>query len=227
MEANRQSRVSGAGSNIRFSDTPDASIVPPMLRRRLNFMGRGCISEMLQHISNDENLPIVFCSRHGDIERTLKVLIDLAKGEPASPMDFSLAVHNAIAGILSIHCNITANISSIATSEGAIVPVLLEAVGLLSESTPKVLCILCDVSLPTMYRTSAEEDEFPFVACFTVTAAGGAPLHLSYEGSAGNAAVNTPLDFLEFLAAGDADSAKAFTTLHNSACWVVRKSSSL
>lgn len=221
VNAMQLSLPASPGSNIRFTDAIDASIVPSMLRRRLNFMGRGCISEMLQHIKSHENLPIVFCSRHGDIERTLHVLIELAKGEPASPTDFSLAVHNAIAGVLSIHCNITANISSIATNQGAVVPVLMEALGLLSEDNPKVLCIICDVSLPALYRDPADEDDHPFVACFTVTASGHADLQLRYEGSEGSKAGpgNTPLDFINFLASGSSQ----FTAVHNSSCWTVLK----
>lgn len=224
VNANRPSRPFSAGSNIRSSDMPDASMVPPLLRRRLNFMGRACISEMLQHLENDANLPIVFCSRHGDIERTLKVLFDLAKGEPASPMDFSLAVHNAIAGVLSIHSRVTANISSIATSAGAVVPTLLEALGLLSASSPKVLCIICDVALPEIYRTPASEGDFPFVACFTVTTGTRDEFCLAYEGPVGAEAVrDTPLDFIDFLASD----ATVFQAVHNAGCWAIRKQSSL
>jgi hypothetical protein len=216
---------------IRFSDVPDASSVPPLLRRRLNFMGRSCVAEMLQHLQAGEDIPIVYCSRHGDIERTLSVLVDLARGEPASPMDFSLAVHNAIAGVLSIHCRITSNISSMATGRGAVVPVLLEAVGMLSAKVPKVLCIICDVALPQIYRTADDADDHPFVACFTVTQAAGTDLRLHYAGAAGtdDCAHDTPLDFIAFLASssgGLASSSGVFNVWHNGGRWAISRSGS-
>jgi hypothetical protein len=214
-------RFARAGNHIRFSDVPDASIVPPLLRRRLNFMGRSCVGEMLQHLEAGEDLPIVFCSRHGDIERTLKVLVDLASGEPASPMDFSLAVHNAIAGVLSIHCHITANISSMASDQGAVVPVLLEAAGLLSDKVPKVLCILCDVALPAIYRTAETGDDHPFVACFTVTRSEQPDLQLRQDAAATQPGGHndTPLDFIDFLSSG----AAVFRVWHNAGCWTVSR----
>ena len=221
VPANPSAPLAREGNHIRFSDVPDASGVPALLRRRLNFMGRSCVGEMLLHLEADANLPIVFCSRHGDIERTLKVLIELAAGEPMSPMDFSLAVHNAIAGVLSIHCGITANISSMASGPGAVVPVLLEAAGLLSEKSPKVLCIICDVALPEIYRTPDEPGGHPFVACFTVTSADHDALQLRYEGAAATAggSDDTPLAFIDFLTSGVA----AFRTVHNAGSWSISR----
>jgi hypothetical protein len=224
VSANHAERFVCDGNAIRFSDTPDASSVPPLLRRRLNFMGRSCVAEMLQHLQAGEDLPIVYCSRHGDIERTLSVLVDLARGEPASPMDFSLAVHNAIAGVLSIHCHITSNISSMAADSGAVVPVLLEAVGMLSEKVPKVLCIICDVALPEIYRTAEDAGDYPFVACFTVTNASGVDdLQLRYSGAAAAKAGSddTPLDFIAFLAS----EAGEFRVGHNAGCWTISRRS--
>jgi len=224
VNANRSARFARDGNQIRFSDVPDASAVPPLLRRRLNFMGRSCIGEMLQHLQANEDIPIVFCSRHGDIERTLKVLVDLASGEPTSPMDFSLAVHNAIAGVLSIHSRITSNISSMAADRGAVVPVLLEAAGLLSASVPKVLCILCDVALPAIYRTADAANDHPFVACFTITNHAPLALQLQYEGVATEIACydDTPLDFIDFLASGSA----TFNVWHNAGSWTVSRQTS-
>lgn len=221
VSANNSERFARDGNHIRFSDLPDASMVPPLLRRRLNFMGRSCVGEMLQHLQASEDLPIVFSSRHGDIERTLKVLVDLASGEPASPMDFSLAVHNAIAGVLSIHCHITSNISSMATGRGAVVPVLLEAVGLLSDKVPKVLCIICDVALPEIYRTADCAGDHPFVACFMVTRSASPALQLRQDGTATEEACrnDTPLDFIDFLTSG----ADVFRVWHNAGCWTVSR----
>ena len=214
-------RPATAVINIRCSDQPDASSVPPLLRRRLNPMGRACISEMLRHLAPRENIPIVFTSRHGDIERTLKVLGGLAREEPASPMDFSLAVHNAIAGVLSIHYGITANISSIAASEGPVVPTLLEALGLLSPSCPRVLCLICDVTLPAIYRKPGDAGSPTYAACFTVAAADNNTLQLVHDHAAASSPPqhDSPLDFIDFLAS----SADTFHIRHNASHWRIHK----
>lgn len=214
-------RPATTGNNIRCSDQPDASSVPPLLRRRLNPMGRACISEMLRHLAPRENIPIVFTSRHGDIERTLKVLTGLAQDQPTSPMDFSLAVHNAIAGVLSIHYGITANISSVAASEGQVVPTLLEALGLLSPSCPRVLCLICDVTLPAIYRKPGDAGSPTFAACFTVATAGSNSLQLVHEHAAepGPLRHDSPLDFIDFLAS----TASTFHTRHNASHWRIHK----
>ncbi|CAA0091549.1 Uncharacterised protein [Zhongshania aliphaticivorans] len=155
-------------TQLTLSDSPDVHLIPPMLRRRLNLLGRACASIIMRHCSQGEDTPLVYSSRHGDIERTLSVLQELTVGQAVSPMSFSLAVHNAICGVVSIHQKLTGNISTIAANEG-LIPVLLEACGLLSEGHDKVLCILCDTSLPEIYRDSDEIVEQPYACCFVVT----------------------------------------------------------
>lgn len=209
---------------VQVADAPDVSAIPPLLRRRLNTLGRACAAEVLRQLRAGDNLPIVYCSRHGDIERTLGVLIDLASGEPVSPMNFSLTVHNAIAGIVSIHQGISANISSIAAGEEGLVPVLFEAMGLLSEEHPAVLCILGDVPLPAIYREHCRWPDLPFAACFTLSSGQGLPLTLDFPDGRPPAAEPSPsgpqpLQFIDFLSSPR----PAFAIPHNGECWTVRK----
>ena len=69
-----------------------------------------------------------------------------------SAIQFSLAVHNAIGGIYSIQSGNQANLSAISAYDEPIVPVLLEAFGLLQESHEQVLCVIADRPLPEVYR---------------------------------------------------------------------------
>ncbi len=165
-------------SYLDISEEPDISSIPPLLRRRLNSLGRSCASEVLQHIKKDENIPVIYCSQHGDIERTYKILKEAAKGEPASPMNFSLAVHNAILGVLSIHLGLTSSINSISSSQQGLVPVLLEASGILMSGAEKVLCILCDVSLPAIYFDEQSLPRNSYAMSFIVTKSEGTSLSL-------------------------------------------------
>jgi hypothetical protein len=213
------------GSPVRTSDSTDASTIPPMLRRRLNTLGRAAAGELLRNLQPGDNPPIVYASRHGDIERTLGVVTELARGESLSPTNFSLAVHNAITGILSIHLGITANITSIAALDAALVPVLLEARGLIGEGHQKVLCVLADVPLPEIYRRDCTWPKFPFAACFTMTAGEGVMTRLSLCNHAHPTANADILDlpealqFIEFLAADS----RHFHSTHNSGGWNIAK----
>ncbi len=194
-----------------------------MLRRRLNTLGRAAAAEILRMNEHHANLPIVYGSRHGDIERTLNVLSEMARGEPVSPMHFSLSVHNAITGILSIHSGTTAGISSIAALEECLVPVLLEAVGLLHEGHERVICVIADVPVPLIYRRDCPWPATPFAAGFTVSADGGLQAMLTQDSSPimpqGSEDIPEALQFIEFLASG----ARLFHSAHNGGHWIIAK----
>jgi len=44
---------------------------------------------------------MVFASRHGEADRTLAILQDLAAGAEVSPTLFSMSVHNSVPGLWS------------------------------------------------------------------------------------------------------------------------------
>jgi len=219
-------------NSISRDAKPDVSAVPPMLRRRLNQLGRACASEVLLLLPNEE-VPLVYCSQHGDIERTLAVLLELAGDGGVSPNNFSLAVHNAICGVLSIHTKSTAAITTIAAGTDGLIPVLLEAVGLLSTSCPKVQCVLCDVPLPDVYQSEGSFPAQPFAVSFVVTTEECAnslmedertkpiPLSLSpSEMAIDSRPAVSPLDFCEFLSA---ESDLSVQLPHNSQLWELVK----
>ena len=84
-------------------ETPPSSKINPLpaaLRRRLNKFGRAAAGMSADKVQGDPL--IVFASRYGDAERSATILQEIAKGEDVSPMQFSLSVHNAVSGILSI-----------------------------------------------------------------------------------------------------------------------------
>lgn len=187
---------------LTISETPDVAMIPPMLRRRLNLLGRACASEMMKHLKDGESIPIVYCSQHGDIERTLNVLTELVDHQPVSPMHFSLAVHNAICGVLSIHACLTANISTIAADQQGLVPVLLEAAGILLSGADKVLCVICDVLLPEIYRDEQSLPKIPYAISFVMTRSDGINLSLKQLPlNEGKSRVNpSPIGLIKFLA---------------------------
>lgn len=207
--------------DVTISEAPDVAMIPPMLRRRLNLLGRACASEMMKHLQDEDNMPIVYCSQHGDIERTLKVLSELVDDQPVSPIHFSLAVHNAICGVLSIQAGLTANISTIAAGQQGLVPVLLEAAGILMNGADKVLCVICDVLLPEIYRDEQSLPKIPYAISFVMTRSDGVNLTLQQLPLNDDIShVNpSPTSLIEFLTTNQTE----LLIEHNSVSWALSR----
>jgi len=124
-----------------------------MLRRRLSPLAR--MSLHVAHACADglPQLRLVFASRHGELNRTMEMLRQLAHGEPLSPTAFSLSVHNTAAGIFSILRQDRSPATAIAAGDETLGCALLEACCQL-EADPDlpVLVVYGDEPLPEAYR---------------------------------------------------------------------------
>jgi len=95
----------------------------------------------------------IFCSRHGEFDRTLRILNSLIAKEPVSPADFSLSVHNALAGLLSIAWANSAGHTVISAGVDSFGYGLLEGVACLkSASGDRVMVVYFDDLLPPPYN---------------------------------------------------------------------------
>lgn len=81
---------------------PEVALIPSLLRRRLSPLGKGMLHCAGRVSEGMGELRSVFASQHGEPSRALPILSDLAQGLETSPTQFSMNVHNAIAGIWSI-----------------------------------------------------------------------------------------------------------------------------
>jgi len=135
--------------------------IPPLLRRRFNMLGKTAMAAVLQLVNENEGIPSVFASRHGDTALTSSLLDDMGRDEDMSPTSFSLAVHNAISGLYSIARKDTNAITAIAAMEGLVVSALVEAIGQLQTSN-RVLCVIYDVPLPERYQQYTSSPPFPY-----------------------------------------------------------------
>ncbi|HWT71416.1 MAG TPA: beta-ketoacyl synthase chain length factor, partial [Oxalicibacterium sp.] len=57
---------------ITGSDEPKVSQMPPMLRRRAGFLGRMALEVAYRCINGQSDIPVVFCSRHGEVARAVE-----------------------------------------------------------------------------------------------------------------------------------------------------------
>lgn len=80
----------------------DLGFVHPMLRRRLSPLARAALHVANACAHDCPTASFVFASRHGELQRTVELLRNLAREEELSPTLFSLSVLNSSAGIFSI-----------------------------------------------------------------------------------------------------------------------------
>ncbi|WP_158933092.1 beta-ketoacyl synthase chain length factor [Acidisphaera sp. S103] len=146
----------GAGdeSDVSWPSPGDATRRPPvpaLLRRRIGPIGQAAL-RVAWTLPRAEDARLVFASRHGEFDRTLTMLEQVADKDGPSPADFSLGVHNALPGLLSVcmrnhggHTALAAGIDSFGFG-------LMEAAVCLAERPEQpVILVYYDAALPPGY----------------------------------------------------------------------------
>jgi len=146
---------------IKGDDEPSVVSMPSMLRRRAGFLGKMALEVAFQCLDGRENIPTLFCSRHGDVARATELVSSMVQNEPLSPTNFGLAVHNAHAGLFSIARRDQANHLALSAGSNTIEHALIEACGLLADGAPSVLIVAYDNCLPDFYREYLDCQEQP------------------------------------------------------------------
>ena len=141
------------------SGAPDLGFIEPLLRRRLSPLGRAmlhCAGRVAEGLGP---LPSVFASRHGEVARSLPILEDLARGLPSSPTQFSMNVHNAVAGVWSIARQDPSPSISLAAGPATFGLGLLEAFALhVADPDQPVLFVYGDEPLPAPFAAFADRE---------------------------------------------------------------------
>lgn len=167
-------------------DPPKLKQVAPLLRRRFTAMGKYAAQAALNVSENADYAATIYASRHGDTPLSLALLKEIADHQPLSPTSFSLAVHNAVGGLLSIAWQDTSPITAIAGSN-LVVSTLHEAAAQLT-CYQQVLCVIYDVPLPDLYQSFCQSLPFPVAVAFVLTQHDeGAGLQLSLSDEPGTA----------------------------------------
>lgn len=139
-------------------DQPDLKEVPPLMRRRIDPLGRAAIKSVYD-AAGDEPLggPVVFASRWGEVARSLALLQQLVNEEALSPTQFSLSVHNASGALSSMARRDRENYLAVAAGAYSAEAGVNEAMGLLADGAPRVLVVCFDAPLPSAYAALAPE----------------------------------------------------------------------
>jgi len=147
---------------LDVSTAPNIKEIPMMMRRRLSRFGK-IASRVTLDVLDEENsgLPLVFSSRYGEAEITAKMLELICTREPLSPTAFSLSVHNAVPGFLSIQTKSTAAHTAIAAGPSSFIAGLFEAASQVNDiESPdaKVVFTHCDTPLPEIYPQNPKDN---------------------------------------------------------------------
>ncbi|PIQ42503.1 MAG: hypothetical protein COV52_10260 [Gammaproteobacteria bacterium CG11_big_fil_rev_8_21_14_0_20_46_22] len=138
------------------SDAVQTSRIPAMVRRRCSTTMKLSL-EVAQQLSEGRVFDYaLFCSQHGELDRSMGLLKSIEKGEPFSPTQFSLAVHNASAGQYSLMNSLQCNISALAAGENTLTMGLLEVLAYLSLNPEHtVLFLIADDHIPIEFEDLA------------------------------------------------------------------------
>lgn len=133
----------------RNETPPELSFVDPLQRRRLSPLARGALHVANACVGNCPSASFVFASRHGELQRTVALLQNLANDEALSPSLFSLSVLNSGAGVFSIARNDHAPATAISAGVESFGFGLLEA-HLRSQAAPEqpVVYVYADAVAP-------------------------------------------------------------------------------
>lgn len=148
-------------TNVASGATGAAAGVPTMLRRRVSAIGQKALRAAFA-LGGSASARFVFCSRHGEFDRTVSLLRAIAAREPVSPADFSLSVHNALAGLLSIATKNPRGHTAIASGPDSFGFGMLDgALCLATESDERVLVVYFDAALPEVYGEVGDDRAAP------------------------------------------------------------------
>lgn len=168
------------------SAQPDVTAVPAMLRRRLGSVGKPVAAVAWDLVEAGCRQSLVFASRHGDQSKTLQLLAEIGAESPLSPAAFSMSVHNAIAGLLSIAKDATGPHTALSADQRLLSAAITESYGQLMAGAESVVCVVYDLPLPSDYHY-ADNQAFPYALALELTLQEGQGLTLmpNPEGDSG------------------------------------------
>lgn len=160
---------------------PPLRRMAPMLRRRAGFLGKMALQVAYECLGDRPAVPMVFCSRHGEVTRSVELLTDLAQDAPLSPASFGLSVHNATCGLFTIARGDRSNASALAAGHSTIEHAVIEACGLLADGEPAVLLVAYDTVLPALYAAFQDCGEQPHAWAWLMQAPSDHVVSLSWS----------------------------------------------
>ena len=144
----------GASSTVGRTVT---SPPPPLLRRRVGALGQHAL-RLAWNSPCPTETRFVASSRHGDFRRSLGILESIISGDGVSPAEFTLSVHHALIGLMSIARGNRRGHTAVAAGPESFCFGFLEALCCLAETPAEpVLLIHYDAPLPEPFARFDDE----------------------------------------------------------------------
>ena len=131
---------------------PATPLIPAMTARRMSHSARLAVQLALQLLERWQPRHLLCVSRHGELSRTFTLLQKLIQQQPLSPTDFSMSVHNTVAGLTTIVGQRPLPASSLAAGVDSFHAGLLEACATLQAVSGPVLLLYFEGVLPAFYQ---------------------------------------------------------------------------
>ena len=140
---------------------PALKQIPAMQRRRLSPFAKLALHCALEAGEGYlDTVPSVFASRHGDLQKTSKLISDVAAEQELSPTQFGLSVHNAVGGLFSIYAGNKAPLTAISAGEDTFLASIIDAVSKMeSNDYPRILLVYTETVVPDIYQQYVLQEE--------------------------------------------------------------------
>ncbi|QIA77180.1 beta-ketoacyl synthase chain length factor [Rodentibacter caecimuris] len=140
---------------VNFEDvSPKLAFLPPLKRRRLSPSARLFFESAWDLLGENKNIPVVYASSNGEINRNFDLWHSLLTEGDVSPTSFSLSVHNALVGQWSELNGVKAETTALTAQQDNLEIALLEAHLLLNEGIKQVLVVVAESPLGDSYNVS-------------------------------------------------------------------------
>ncbi len=132
---------------------PDVSFIPPMVRRRMTDLQKIAVGVAHHVVPDNTDYQMVFASRYGEWNQTIKLITQFHNDNEMSPAGFSNSVHNAAAGAFSVLTKNKKSYVSVAAGARTLESGILAA--LMAERP--VLFVFAEEKSPEMYTPFLEK----------------------------------------------------------------------
>lgn len=159
-----------SGVDAFSGEIPKSGQIPMMSARRMSIGSRLAVDAGLSLLSKHQADAAIFTSRHGELERTGRILHALAEDAAISPTEFSMSVHNTAAGWLTIISKNPLPVASLAAGTDSFQQGLLEAQSMLAGGASSIMLIDFDGEIPSLYAESVNSEFLPYAMAIILTA---------------------------------------------------------
>lgn len=154
-----------------------APALPMLLRRRLSPMGQRVVGAIGACAMGLPPARYILATRHGELSRALATLDGMRADGLPSPTDFSMSIHHALLGVMSIQSGNRLGHTALSAGRDSFMNGLLEAAACITENPDEpVILIYADQALPDDYQQFREADDaaLPLVVAFALGRPGAA-----------------------------------------------------